>query len=126
MPEVDPTQPQENPGLRGEFFLVTMIVKPFRLEAVLTALRPFHVLSLTASTVRGYGRQKGHLELYRGAEYEISFIPKVKLEFSVSAAEIEEVLRSLPSSARTGRIGDGKIFVQALDSLHTDQPVAFE
>lgn len=126
MPEADPAPRQNEPRLRGEFFLVTVILKPFRLEAVLTALRPFHILSLTACSVRGYGRQKGHLELYRGAEYDISFIPKVKLEFTVAATEIEEVLQSLPNSARTGRIGDGKVFVQALAGLHTDQPVPLE
>lgn len=91
---------------------ITVIIKPFRLEAVLNALKPFHVESLMVSEVRGYGRQKGHLELYRGAEYVISFIPKLKLEFAIPAQECREVMEAVRQGARTGRIGDGKILVQ--------------
>lgn len=109
--------------MNGGFVLVTIIMKPFRLEAVLSAIEPFHLLNLTASEVRGYGRQKGHLELYRGSEYTISFIPKVKVELVVSVSELEELLQAVQASARTGRIGDGKIFIQHLDSLHTEEPV---
>ncbi len=119
-----PEKPLSGPG--AGFLLVTVILKPFRLEAVLSALKPFHLLGITACEVRGYGRQKGHLELYRGTEYEISFIPKVKLEFAVDDSEADEALRAVSTSARTGRIGDGKIFVQRLDSLHSEEPVEFD
>ena len=96
---------------------LTIVIKPFRLDAVLTALRPFHVVSGIASEVRGYGRQKGHLELYRGSEYVISFIPKVKLEVVVPAAEAVELMAAVELAARTGRIGDGKIFVQPVEAV---------
>ena len=115
-----PTQPDDG------FLLATIILKPFRLDAVLAALKPFHLISLTASEVRGYGRQKGHLELYRGSEYSISFIPKVKLELVAATSEMEEVLGAVQQSARTGRIGDGKIFLQRLDSFHSEDAVALE
>ena len=105
------------------YYHLTVIVKPFRLEAVLSALKPFHIVSLTAGEVRGYGRQKGHLELYRGTEYVISFIPKVKLEMVAPAGEIEELTRAIQMAARTGRIGDGKIFVHRLEGLETDEPL---
>ncbi len=118
-----PESPSKVTRTEGGFVLVTVIMKPFRLDAALAALKPFHVLSVTASEVRGYGRQKGHLELYRGAEYEISFIPKVKLEFTVSSAEVEEVVKAVQIAARTGRIGDGKILIQRMDSLHTEEPL---
>jgi len=121
-----PDKPHEITRVEGGFVLVTVIMKPFRLDAALTALRPFHLLSVSASEVRGYGRQKGHLELYRGSEYEISFIPKVKLEFTVSSSEIEEVIKAVQISARTGRIGDGKIFIQRMASLHTEEPIPIE
>jgi nitrogen regulatory protein PII len=104
------------------FVLVTIILKPFRLEALLAAIRPFHLVSLTASEVRGYGRQKGHLELYRGSEYTISFIPKVRVELVAPVSELEELLRAVGTSARTGRIGDGKVFIQHLHSLHSEEP----
>ena len=94
-----------------------MIIKPFRLEAVLATLKPFHIKHLTVSEVRGYGRQKGHLELYRGAEYVISFIPKLRLEFGIPAAEAPEATEAVRQAARTGRIGDGKIFVQLYDEV---------
>ena len=110
----------------GGFDFVTVIVKPFRLEAVLLALRPFHILSLTASEVRGYGRQKGHLELYRGSEYSISFIPKVKLELVVGASELEELIQAVQAGGRTGRIGDGKIFLHRIDGLHTEEEIPIE
>ena len=103
------------------FSLVTVIVKPFRLDAVLAALRPFHVVSMVASEVRGYGRQKGHLELYRGSEYVISFIPKIKIEIVAPRSEVEELAQAVRLSARTGRIGDGKLFVQELEGLHSEE-----
>ena len=114
--------PSDNPPSKSGFVLLTIILKPFRLEALLSAVGPFHCLSLDASEVRGYGRQKGHLELYRGSEYTISFIPKVKVELVAPASELEELLQAIETSARTGRIGDGKIFIQHLDSLHSEEP----
>jgi nitrogen regulatory protein PII len=110
-------------GGKEGWILATVILKPFRLDAVVAAVKPFHVVSMTASEVRGYGRQKGHLELYRGSEYTISFIPKIKLEIVASSAEIEELLQAVQLAARTGRIGDGKIFLQPLEGLHTEEPI---
>jgi nitrogen regulatory protein PII len=117
----DPSLP--GPPGPGDYVLLTLVIKPFRLEAVLDALAPFHVISATASEVRGYGRQKGHLELYRGREYVISFIPKVKLEVVVPAAEAPELTEAVQPAARTGRIGDGKIFIQRLDGVATEEPL---
>jgi nitrogen regulatory protein PII len=115
-------EPMDHSGGSGEpFYHATVIVKPFRLEAVLTALKPFHLVSLTASEVRGYGRQKGHLELYRGSEYVISFIPKIKLELVAPKSEIEEIVNAVQAAARTGRIGDGKVFLHVLDSHHSEE-----
>jgi nitrogen regulatory protein P-II 2 len=91
---------------------VTIIVKPFRVEPVLQALEPFRLHSLAVTEVRGYGRQKGHLELYKGREYAISFIPKIKIEIILSAGEMEDAIGAVSRAARTGRIGDGKVFIQ--------------
>lgn len=91
---------------------VTAYVKPFKLDEVVDALAALPVEALAIEEVRGYGRQKGHLELYRGTEYEITFLPKVRVEFAVPAARLEEALRAIEESARTGRIGDGKVFVR--------------
>ncbi|MGH9360899.1 MAG: P-II family nitrogen regulator [Thermoanaerobaculia bacterium] len=90
----------------------TIIVKPFRVEPVLHAIEPFKIRWLCATEVRGYGRQKGHLELYKGSEYAISFIPKVKLEVVLPESELEAMCQAVAHAARTGRIGDGKIFLQ--------------
>jgi nitrogen regulatory protein PII len=120
------TEREEAPdGARSDdsFTFATIIIKPFRLEAVVAALRPFHLVSLTASEVRGYGRQKGHLELYRGSEYTISFIPKVKLELVAPRSEIEEILGAVQAAARTGRIGDGKVFLHAIEGAHSEEPI---
>lgn len=95
---------------------VTVIVKPFRLENVLTALSAFPARSLIVNQVRGYGRQKGHLELYRGPEYAISFIPKVKIEVVIPRRDLEDLIQAVEPAARTGRIGDGKVFVLGIDS----------
>ncbi len=97
--------------------LVTIIVKPFRVEPVLLALEPFRLRSLAIAEVRGYGRQKGHLELYKGSEYAISFIPKVKIEIALGAGEVEEMVAAVARAARTGRIGDGKIFLGSGDCI---------
>ncbi len=95
-------------------FLI-IIVKPFRVDPVLRALSPFRVDSLTVTPVRGYGRQKGHLELYRGREYAISFIPKVKIEITAPRSEVQDIFQAVETAARTGRIGDGKVFTLGVD-----------
>jgi nitrogen regulatory protein PII len=91
--------------------LITAIVKPFKLDAVRAALSDIGVQGMTVSEVKGFGRQKGHKELYRGAEYVIEFVPKAKLEIAVRAELVDQVIDVLLNSARTGQIGDGKIFV---------------
>jgi len=106
-----------DPGPSEKLAYATVIVKPFRVEPVLQALEPFRVRSIAIAEVRGYGRQKGHLELYKGSEYAISFIPKVKIEVVLPAGEVEEMLGAVARAARTGRIGDGKIFVQGCEAI---------
>ena len=91
--------------------LVTAIVKPFKLDEVREALTSMGVEGLTVSEVKGFGRQKGHTEIYRGAEYEISFVPKVRIDVVVSDTLADQVVEAITKSARTGSIGDGKIFV---------------
>ncbi len=95
--------------------LVTAIFKPFKLDEVREALTEVGVEGMTVSEVKGFGRQKGHAEIYRGAEYTVSFLPKVKIEIAVGDAAAEKVVEAIQSSANTGKIGDGKIFVQTLD-----------
>lgn len=97
-----------------------VIVKPFKLDDVVQALRRFPVRELTVGECRGYGRQKGHLELYEGSEYQITFLPKVRLEFVASAFEQHAIVDAICAAARTGRIGDGKIFI--CDVRGTDEP----
>ena len=97
-----------------------VFVKPFKLEDVVTALAPFAIEALTVSECRGYGRQKGHLELYEGSEYQITFLPKVRLEFLASAFDLEPILAAIQAAARTGRIGDGKIFVTDVRATEVD------
>jgi nitrogen regulatory protein P-II 2 len=96
--------------------IVMAIIKPFKLEEVRDALTAIGVHGLTVTEVKGYGRQKGHTEIYRGAEYAVSFLPKLKIEIAVSAAEAGKVVEALAETARTGQIGDGKIFVLDLES----------
>ena len=91
------------------------IIKPFKLDDVKEALHGIGVQGLTITEVKGFGRQKGHTELYRGAEYVVDFLPKIKLEVVVSADEVENVISAITEAAGTGRIGDGKIFVTALE-----------
>lgn len=91
--------------------LVTAIVKPFKLDEVREALAELGVNGLTVTEVKGFGRQKGHTELYRGAEYVVDFLPKVKIEAAVADELLEQCLEAIQKSARTGKIGDGKIFV---------------
>jgi len=96
---------------------IEAIVKPFRLDAVKRALEELGVLGLTVTEVRGFGRQKGHSELYRGAEYTVDFIPKVKLEVVVETDMAEKVIEAISGAARTGKIGDGKLFVYPLQDV---------
>ncbi|MDN3653607.1 P-II family nitrogen regulator [Thalassotalea ponticola] len=95
--------------------LINAIIKPFKLDDVREAISEVGVEGLTVSEVRGFGRQKGHTELYRGAEYQVDFLPKVKLEIAVKSEDAERVVEAISKSAHTGKIGDGKIFVYDLD-----------
>jgi nitrogen regulatory protein P-II 2 len=95
--------------------LVTAIIKPFKLEEVRSALGELGVQGMTVTEVKGYGRQKGHTEIYRGAEYAVNFLPKVKIEVVVAAGDVERAVEAIARSARTGQIGDGKIFVSTIE-----------
>jgi len=97
--------------------MVTAIVKPFKLDEVREALGAIGVQGLTVTEVKGFGRQKGHTELYRGAEYVVDFLPKVRIDAAVDEALVERVIEAIESSAKTGKIGDGKIFVSTLDQV---------
>lgn len=97
--------------------LVTAIVKPFKLDDVRSALSDVGVQGVTVTEVKGFGRQKGHTELYRGAEYVVDFLPKVKLEIAVSDELTDAVIEAITESAKTGKIGDGKIFVSNLEQI---------
>ena len=97
--------------------LITAIVKPFKLEDVRKALSEIGIQGLTVTEVKGFGRQKGHTELYRGAEYVVDFLPKTKLEVAVSADKADAVIDAIINSARTGKIGDGKIFVTDISQV---------
>ncbi len=94
--------------------LVVAIIKPFKLDDVRSALADVGVQGITVTEVKGFGRQKGHTELYRGAEYVVDFLPKVKLELAVDDEQVERVVEAIIETARTGKIGDGKIFVSEL------------
>jgi nitrogen regulatory protein P-II 2 len=97
--------------------LVTAIIKPFKLDDVREALSEIGVQGMTVTEVKGFGRQKGHTELYRGAEYVVDFLPKVKVEVAVDDAMLEQVLETITKSANTGKVGDGKIFVTGLEEV---------
>ena len=97
--------------------LVTAIIKPFTLDDVKAALEQVGVLGMTVSEVQGYGRQKGHTEVYRGAEYNVDFVPKVKIEVVVDDGVADKVVDAIVESARTGKIGDGKVWVIPVDSV---------
>ncbi len=97
--------------------LITAIVKPYKVEDVRAALADVGVQGMTVTEVKGFGRQKGHTELYRGAEYVIDFVPKVKIEIAVEAKQVDQVIETIMAAARTGKIGDGKIFVAPLDQV---------
>ncbi len=97
--------------------LVTAIVKPFRLDDVRNALSEVGVQGMTVSEVKGFGRQRGHTELYRGAEYVVDFLPKAKIEVAVADDRVEAVIEAIVESAKTGKVGDGKIFVTPLEHV---------
>ncbi len=95
--------------------LLTAIIKPFKLEEVRAALTDLGLEGMTVTEVKGYGRQKGHTEIYRGAEYAVSFLPKIKIEIVVPTEQVEKAIEVVQTAARTGQIGDGKIFVAPID-----------
>jgi nitrogen regulatory protein P-II 2 len=97
--------------------MITAIIKPFKLDEVREALSDINVHGMTVTEVKGFGRQKGHTELYRGAEYVVDFLPKIKIEAAVDDAILERVVEVIEAAARTGKIGDGKIFVSDLEQV---------
>jgi nitrogen regulatory protein P-II 1 len=97
--------------------LITAIVKPFTLDDVKTGLEEAGVLGMTVSEIQGYGRQKGHTEVYRGAEYSVDFVPKVRIEVVVDDSIVDKVVDSIVRSARTGKIGDGKVWVSPVETI---------
>jgi nitrogen regulatory protein P-II 2 len=97
--------------------LITAIIKPFKLDDVREALSEEGVHGITVSEVKGFGRQKGHTELYRGAEYVVDFLPKVKLDIAISADRVDAVIEAISKAANTGKIGDGKIFVSTIEQV---------
>ena len=97
--------------------LITAVIKPFKLDDVREALSDIGVQGITVTEVKGFGRQKGHTELYRGAEYVVDFLPKVKIEVATSEAMLEQVIEAVTNAANTGKIGDGKIFVSSLEQV---------
>jgi nitrogen regulatory protein P-II 2 len=98
--------------------LVTAIIKPFKLDDVRDALAEVGVKGITVTEVKGFGRQKGHTELYRGAEYVVDFLPKVKIEVAIDAKQLDRVVEAITKAARTDKIGDGKIFVYDLEQVY--------
>ncbi|QDH25898.1 P-II family nitrogen regulator [Neokomagataea tanensis] len=97
--------------------LVTAIIKPFKLDDIREALTPLGIQGLTVTEVKGFGRQKGQTEIYRGAEYHVSFLPKLKIEIVVSDTVVQDVVEIIRDAAHTGKIGDGKIFVSPIDEI---------
>ena len=97
--------------------MITAIIQPHRLETVREALNGLGVSGLTVTEVKGYGRQKGHTEIYRGTEYAVSFLPKLKIEVAVDKKLVDQVVETIAKAARTGQIGDGKIFVYGIDQV---------
>ncbi len=98
--------------------LITAIIKPFKLDDVKEALKSAGMQGITVSEVQGFGRQRGHTEVYRGAEYEIDFVPKVRIEILVDDAEVDGLVTAIIESARTGKIGDGKVWVTTVESVY--------
>jgi len=97
--------------------MLTAIIKPFKLDEVREAVMGIGIAGVTVSEVKGFGRQKGHTELYRGAEYQVDFLPKVKLEIAVKDDDIERLVEAIVGAANTGKVGDGKIFIQPLEQV---------
>ncbi len=97
--------------------LITAVIKPFKLDDVRVALSEVGVQGMTVTEVKGFGRQKGHTELYRGAEYVVDFLPKVKLELAVDESMVEQAVEAITKAAHTGKIGDGKIFITTIDEI---------
>jgi nitrogen regulatory protein P-II 2 len=95
--------------------LVIAVIKPFKLDEVRDALTAIGIHGMTVSEVKGYGRQKGHMEIYRGAEYAVNFLPKVRIEVAVASEQADEVVEAISAAAKTGQIGDGKIFVAPIE-----------
>ena len=95
--------------------IVMAVIKPFKLDEVRDALTKIGVQGLTVTEVKGYGRQKGHTEIYRGSEYAVNFLPKIRIEVAVAADEVERVVEAIGSAAKTGQIGDGKVFVTSIE-----------
>lgn len=102
---------------QSEIKQITAIIKPFKLDEVREALSELGVSGLTVTEVRGFGRQKGHTELYRGAEYVVDFLPKIRIDIVVSAEQVDSVIEQIVQAARTGKIGDGKIFVTPVEQV---------
>lgn len=97
--------------------LITAVIKPFKMEDVRAALSDVGIQGITVTEVKGFGRQKGHTELYRGAEYVVDFLPKAKLEIAVDDSQVDTVIEAISQAANTGKIGDGKIFVSSLEQV---------
>ena len=95
--------------------LITAIIKPFKLEEVRASLTDLGIQGMTVTEVKGYGRQKGHTEIYRGAEYAVSFLPKIKIEVVVATGQVDKAIEAITKAAKTGQIGDGKIFVSTVE-----------
>jgi len=95
--------------------LITAIIKPFKLEEVRSALTDLGLQGMTVTEVKGYGRQKGHTEIYRGAEYAVSFLPKIKIEVAIASDQVDKTIDAITTAAKTGQIGDGKIFVSSIE-----------
>jgi nitrogen regulatory protein P-II 2 len=112
---VSPTSNEGGSSGDATMKMITAIIKPFKVDEVRDALTAIGVHGMTATEVKGYGRQKGHTEIYRGTEYAVSFLPKVKIEIAVPATQVDKVIETVIGAAKTGQIGDGKIFVFGID-----------
>ena len=96
---------------------IEAIVKPYKLDAIKNALAELKVFGMTVSDVKGFGQQKGHTELYRGAEYQVGFVPKIKIEIVIADAKVDEVVKTIEATAKTEKVGDGKIFVMSVEEV---------
>jgi nitrogen regulatory protein P-II 2 len=115
LPEMPVNVPRDRKGGLEPMKIVTAIIKPFKLDEVRDALTGIGVHGMTVTEVKGYGRQKGHTEIYRGTEYAVSFLPKLKIEVAVPADQVDKVVETITATAKTGQIGDGKIFVYGIE-----------